>query len=80
MAKKNAKKRDENTIAVNILSQATQELKPPVDPAVSAAAKALSKLGASLGGKARAKKLSTSERKSIAKKAALARWKGHDKS
>ena len=38
------------------------------------AAVALGKLGASKGGKARAKKLSPEERSAIAKKAAQARW------
>jgi len=38
------------------------------------AAVALGKLGASKGGKARAKKLSPKERSAIAKKAAQARW------
>lgn len=44
------------------------------------AAVALSKLGASKGGKARAKKLSKKRRSEIAKKAAQARWrsKGDD--
>ena len=37
-------------------------------------AKALSALGASKGGKARAEKLTTEERKEIASKAAKARW------
>jgi hypothetical protein len=39
------------------------------------AAVALSKLGASKGGKARAKALSAAKRKAIAAKAAKARWK-----
>jgi hypothetical protein len=39
------------------------------------AAVALSKLGASKGGKARANALSPSKRKAIAKKAAAARWR-----
>lgn len=37
-------------------------------------AQALSKLGASKGGKARAESLSAAKRKAIAKKAAAARW------
>jgi hypothetical protein len=41
------------------------------------AAVALSKLGASKGGKARAAALSDRKRKSIAKKAAEARWSKH---
>jgi ABC-type phosphate/phosphonate transport system ATPase subunit len=40
----------------------------------NAAAVALSKLGASKGGKARAKSLSAKERSRIAKAAAQARW------
>ena len=39
------------------------------------AAVALSKLGASKGGKARAKKLSAADRSRIARRAANARWK-----
>ena len=39
------------------------------------AAVALSKLGASKGGKARAKKLSAKRRSEIARKAIAARWK-----
>jgi predicted DsbA family dithiol-disulfide isomerase len=46
-----------------------------VDPAVSAAAAALSKLGASKGGMARKNALTPKERTRIAKKAAAARWK-----
>jgi len=42
------------------------------------AAVALSKLGASKGGKARAEKLSKKRRKEIAKRAARKRWKGVD--
>ena len=49
----------------------TEKIKPPVK---NAAAQALSKLGASKGGKARAKNLTAKKRKAIAKKAAEARW------
>ena len=42
------------------------------------AAVELGKLGASKGGKARAKKLSKKRRTEIAKKAAAARWGNHD--
>lgn len=44
------------------------------DAGKNPAALALSKLGASKGGKARAKKLSPEKRKAIAKKAAKSRW------
>jgi hypothetical protein len=47
--------------------------KPPEDTR-NPAAVALSKLGASKGGKARAAKLSERKRKMIAKRAAEARW------
>jgi hypothetical protein len=45
-----------------------------IDPAVSAAAAALSKLGASKGGTARAENVSPKRRAEIAKKAAETRW------
>ena len=44
------------------------------DAGKNPAALALSKLGASKGGKARAKKLSPEKRKAIARKAAKTRW------
>lgn len=57
-----------NALAARIVEQTTTERhKNP-------AAVALGKLGASKGGKARAAKLSTEQRRSIAKKAAQARW------
>jgi hypothetical protein len=49
----------------------------PEHPAKNPAAVALGRLGGLKGGKARAKKLSTSKRKAIAKKAARARWSTH---
>lgn len=57
------------------MAEPPTEKKPAVDPAVSAAAKALSMLGASKGGKARAAGLSSRRRKEIARKAAETRWK-----
>ncbi len=47
----------------------------PAERQKNPAAVALSKLGASKGGKARAEALSAYKRKMIAKKAAAARWK-----
>ncbi len=44
------------------------------EPPKNEAAAALSKLGAAKGGNARAAKLSSAQRKAIAKKAAKARW------
>lgn len=43
------------------------------------AAVALGLLGASKGGRARAKRLSAARRRAIAQRAARARWKGHKK-
>jgi len=47
----------------------------PIQHKKNPAAVALSKLGASKGGKARAKKLSAAVRSRIARRAANARWK-----
>lgn len=52
----------------------TEKIEPPVK---NPHAQALSALGASKGGQARAKVLSTSKRRAIAKKAAKARWAKH---
>jgi hypothetical protein len=51
-----------------------QQPEPEKPDTRNPAAVALSKLGASKGGKARAKKLTSAERSRIAKKAANARW------
>ena len=61
---------DVNVIAANIVAQATDEAHIVKNPA----AVALGRLGGLKGGKARAAKLSKSQRSEIAKKAALARW------
>lgn len=67
---------DENEMAFDVISKTLAQTEPrQIDPAVSAAARALSKLGAHLGGKARAAKLSSRQRKSIARKGAVAMWK-----
>jgi hypothetical protein len=69
-------KEDEAQAAVRVIRTVIEKAeKKAVDPAVSAAAAALSKLGASKGGEARAKKLSAKRRAEIAKAAARARWK-----
>lgn len=80
-ASKTGKKRDFTQIAKDVIDQATggleandiiEELTAKKNPH----AQALSVLGASKGGKARAKSLSAKKRKEIAKRAALARWRG----
>ena len=67
--------RDANARAFQIVQEATGQAPPEPPDTRNPAAVALSKLGASKGGKARAEKLSAARRKAIAKKAAAARWK-----
>jgi hypothetical protein len=68
--------RDTNQLAWQIVQEATGEAPKPVEApdARNPAAVALSKLGASKGGQARAASLSPARRKAIAKKAVAARW------
>jgi hypothetical protein len=79
MAKKKLP-RDTNQMAAAIVRMTTgQEPKPQDEPdepdTRNPAAVALSALGASKGGKARAKSLTKKARSQIAKRAATARWK-----
>ena len=67
-------KEDEIQAAVRVIRTVIEKTECTVDPAVSAAASALSKLGASKGGEARAASLSGKRRSEIAKGAAAARW------
>lgn len=74
--------RDPNLLSRSVVEDLVGELMdgsplPPVKPEreKNPAAVALSKLGASKGGKARAESLSARQRKAIARKAAEARWK-----
>jgi hypothetical protein len=75
---KRTRPHDVNQIAKQIVDEATKA-EPPKESHVSnkknPAAVALGRLGGLKGGKARAAKLSSGERKEIAKKAARARWK-----
>jgi len=64
--------RDLNTLAFDIVQQATGQVEKP--PEKNPAAVSLGRLGGLKGGKARAEKLSPAKRKAIAKKAAQARW------
>jgi len=70
---------DINVLAVQIVREATQEIKEesPQIPTKekNPAAVALGRLGGLKGGPARAEKLSPKKRKEIAKKAALKRWR-----
>lgn len=63
-----------NQLAWQIVQEATGQAPPEPEDTRNPAAVALSKLGASKGGKARAKKLSSERRKEIARKAARKRW------
>jgi hypothetical protein len=76
-ASKPKRPRDANQLAYQIVQESTGQA--PVEPEQpdtrNPAAVALSKLGASKGGKARAEALSARKRKAIAKKAASVRWK-----
>jgi hypothetical protein len=73
-------KRDFVEVARGVVEQAIGEhldgtpLPPEPPDTRNPAAVALSKLGASKGGKARAEKLSARKRKEIARKAANTRW------
>jgi hypothetical protein len=76
-----SKRRDFTQIAFHVAQAATGEgrpILPPGSPPPNDTRKphavALSKLGASKGGKARAKSMSAAKRKAIAKKAAAKRW------
>jgi hypothetical protein len=77
MPKRSSKKksRDINILASQIVEEATGEAtSKPEDSNKNPAAVALGRLGGLKGGKARANKLTTEQRKEIAKKAAQARW------
>lgn len=66
--------KDSNQLAkyiVDVTAGDTEKIEPPKK---NPHAQALSKLGASKGGKERAKSLSANKRRQIARKAARARW------
>jgi len=73
-ASKTGKKRDFTQIAKAIIDKATGNAPPEPPDKRNPHAVALSKLGASKGGQARAKNLSAKKRKEIAKRAAISRW------
>lgn len=66
-----------NQLAYQIVQEATGQAEPPADvpDTRNPHAVAMSKLGASKGGLARAAALSPAKRRAIAKKAVQARWK-----
>jgi hypothetical protein len=67
--------KETNQLAKYILDVSTGETEKIEPPKKNPHAQALSKLGASKGGQARAKKLSPRKRSAIAKSGAKARWK-----
>ena len=71
------KKRDLNELAKSIVDKATSDSKEdaPQTSNKNQAAVELGRLGGLKGGKARAQKLTASERSDIARKAAEARWR-----
>lgn len=75
-ASKPKRPRDTNQLAWQIVQEATgQAPEQPEEPDTrNPAAVALSRLGASKGGKTRAERLSAKRRSQIAKAAAKARW------
>ena len=73
-ASKPKRPRDPNELAHLIGRIATGEQEEEAPPAKNPHAQALSALGASKGGKARAAKLTAAERSEIAKRAAAMRW------
>ncbi len=77
-ASRGGKRADFAQIAVSVVEQAIGDVLKPAE-GKNVHAQALSALGASKGGKARAEKLSARKRKQIAKKAAAARWSKHEK-
>jgi hypothetical protein len=66
--------RDVNELARYVLDVTTGDAEKVEPPQKNPHAQALAALGASKGGKERARRLSASKRKSIAKKASKARW------
>ena len=76
MLKRSRKRRptDPNQLAASIVGEATEIPAMKASPEKNPAAVALGRLGGLKGGVARAKALSKSRRKAIAKKAAKARW------
>jgi hypothetical protein len=70
---KKKRPRDTNQLAYQIVQESVGNVEPEPLDTRNPAAVALSKLGASKGGKARAAKLSGKRRREIARKAALSR-------
>jgi hypothetical protein len=76
MIGKGKRPRDTNQLAKFIVDVTTGQADPPdPDAGKNPSARQFGAIGGKKGGAARAKKLSPAERKSIAQKAAAARWR-----
>jgi len=73
MPKRSRKPADLNRLAASVVEDATNQDRDPY-AGKNPAAVELGRLGGKKGGKARAAKLTATERSEIAKKAAAARW------
>lgn len=67
--------RDLNSLAAAIVDDATDPRPEPEITPEQAAARLLGAMGGKIGGRARAEKLTSEQRREIAKKAASARWR-----
>lgn len=75
MPKRPRRPRDPNELAFQVFQEAIGEAPPPPpEKEKNAAAVALGKLGGVKGGRARAAKMTSEERRESARKAARARW------
>lgn len=74
MQKRSSRSKDVNQNAFSIVEQTTTNLREPPKKEKNPAAVALGRLGGLKGGIARAKKLSSSKRREIARNAAKSRW------
>lgn len=72
MPNRSSKRKDINILATQIVQEATKEVMQPKEK--NPAAVALGRLGGKKGGVARARKLSSEQRKEIARQAAKTRW------
>ena len=76
MPKRSSTQKDTQVLARAVLDAVVPDAEPPkAEKKKNPAAVALGRLGGLKGGKARAAKLTAEQRKEIAKKAALSRWK-----
>jgi hypothetical protein len=79
MKDKKKRPRDISQLAASIVAEATGESQTEDKPQKNQAAVELGRLGGLKGGKARAEKLTATQRRKIAVKAAHARWKKQEK-